>query len=487
MQKDNCVESGVIKLNGSIYKFTHQFNKILPNKTWILSLIISVLFISIINLTLTEAKTITNIRPIAAQAPNISAQKQLAQSTLKNPTIGNVNLSITISKIGNAKVLSSGTNSQLTGKAIAYYYVNPRELITGNISGNFPSQKFSKVSLHPLVRHKGEQEWKVHKATIKLSKKGSFFDWMSEVEFGKQCDDGGIFDLRVIVSKEPLPSGFISLNTIIRNTIATSEIIKVKRRTKMSVWISHVNDIPIYGDKTPWVLNQAPVDVKAINLPPEAQIGIAVQPVKPMVDRYWVMLGSVESEKGRVFAYFGRLELNQFEEFEITAFAVYPEDFPPRGVEIPQQQWERFKDNFLAESQSVQVVKWREKFIIDKIDNKTVLPSIVVSSKEQADVSGVINRSLDEAGGEKIWIVCVPRKGNPWLAGFTGRILRDGRWVVNIAKLWKDGLPLSLNIFAVISDEDPTQKEPGELRDWLNSVEQTEYSIKVRISASSDE
>lgn len=355
---------------------------------------------------------------------------------------------------------------------VIYYYANRREIVSGKIVGAAPPG----VSLHPLVRHEGNEKWEVQSGALKTSDRGA--GWKAEVRFGDQSDTGESFELRVVASREPLPIGTISFDILSRNALSMSEILRVRRRVNgVAVWVAYINNKPVYGNELIDVKLQAPVEVRARARPNDALLGVAVQPVRPWTDRRWVMDSTVMGNEGNIVAHFGRLGLDDFFEFEVVAFVAWPDEFPPRTVGITQADWERLEGRFLAKSRVVRVVRWEGEFKILEIDGKRVIPGLTVPTDPQADVYGAVSRPL--AQGEKVWIICLPKGGEPWVAGWTDEIHPAGRWVVNAGQLAQPGQPRDMDLVAVIAADDPTKVEPKNLRRWIYQTRRPLKSVRV--------
>ena len=281
-----------------------------------------------------------------------------------------------------------------------YYYTNQREIVTGKLVGSAPPG----VNLHPLVRHEGREKWEVQPAALKGSDRTS---WKAEVRFGDQADAGESFELRVVASREPLPTGTVSFDILSRNALSMSEILRVRRRVDgLSVWIPYINNNPVYGNDLIDVKLQTPVVVRARGMPPDALIGVAVQPVRPWTDRRWVMDSTVMGNEGSITAHFGRLGLDEFYEFEVLAFVAWPDEFPTRTIGIPQAQWEQMERVLLAKSRVVGVIRWEGEFKILEIDGKKVIPGLPIPADLQSDVYGAVSKPLNQS--EKVWIICLP-------------------------------------------------------------------------------
>lgn len=398
-----------------------------------------------------------------------------AQSQSRSRTADGGTPSLLINRIGGAATGSPTQDATGPRIKVVSYYVNYRDIIGGSLVGSLPPD----AVLHPLVRRTGEQRWEVQTGAFRTPRGGDGAEWKVEVRFGSQADSGGLFELRVAATRERLPSGYLSFDTISRNALALSEIVRVRRRVEGTtvVWIPYVNNIAVYGNELKNVQLQAPVEVRARDLPPEAQLGVVVQPIKPWTDHHWVMDGSVASGHGVIYAHFGRLGLDNFHEFEVTAFAAYPEDFPQRGVGIPQAAWEALRQKFLAESRIVGVIRWEGEFKIIDIGGNKVTPRVVLAVDEQADINGAVDVPLK--GGERVWIICLTRRADVWVAGWTATQLPAGRWVVNAAQLWREGQPRLIDVVAVVSDADLAAKGPAELRAITYQLKHTMRSVRV--------
>lgn len=334
------------------------------------------------------------------------------------------------------------------------------------------------MSLHTLVRREGAEKWEVQTAARNATGSGRGSGWRAEVRFGDQTDGGGNFELRVVASREPLPLGNISFDILSRNALSMSDIVRVRRRIEgAAVWIAYVNNLPVYGDEMIDVHLQAPVEVRARALPPETRVGLAVHPVRPWTEQHWVMDDTAIQSGGSIVAHFGRVGLDEFDEFDVLAFVAWNDDFPPRGVGIPRGAWEQIENKFLAKSKIVRVMRWEGEFKIMEIDEKRVIPRLTLLVDRQSDVYGAVSKPL--VNGEKVWIICLPKGGEPWVAGWTDELHPAGRWVVNAAQLWREGQPGLIDLVAVIASEDPTKVNPKDLRSWIYQTRRPIKTVRV--------
>jgi hypothetical protein len=84
-------------------------------------------------------------------------------------------------------------------------------------------------------------------------------------------------------------------------------------------------------------------------------------------------------------------------------------------------------------------------------------------------VRGTIDRPLHP--GERIWLVCVPSRGDAWLAGSTPNVEKAGRWVVYPAELASPDYQGRLDLVALVSSND------------LEKVERKSLSAELRQTA----
>ena len=379
--------------------------------------------------------------------------------------------SIVFTQIGDAALQSKIRPVSDQRMSVFYYYANQREIVAGKLAGSVPPG----VNLHPLVRRNGKEKWEVQPAALRTSDRTS---WKAEVKFGDQADAGASFEFRMVASREPLPIGTVSFDILTRNALSMSEILRVRRRVDgLSVWIPYIDNYPVYGNDMIDVKLQAPVVVRARGMPPDALIGVAVQPVRPWTDRRWIMDSTVMGNEGNITAHFGRLGLDEFHEFEVLAFVAWPDEFPPRTVGIPQAQWEQMEGRFLAKSRAVGVIRWEGEFKILEIDGKKVIPGLPIAADLQSDVYGAVSKPLNQS--EKVWIICLPKGRDAWVAGWTDEVHKAGRWVVNAAQLAKEKQPREFDLLAVIASDDPTKVNPKDLRRWIYLTRRPLRSVRV--------
>lgn len=393
-------------------------------------------------------------------------------------------LIITITHISEAQIQAAAQLKPGTKKQILRYYVNQRDVVTAKLTGLFPVG----ARLHALVRRSGGRGWEVQPGALQVTNRAGATDWKTEVRFGNQADEGEVFDLELVATREPLPPGIVPDEVISRNTIAVSNIMQVRRRILGTpvVWIPYVNNSPVYGTGPKEVHLQAAVEVRARKLPQESLIGLVVQPTFPFTEMRWVMESSLSNSEGIINAFFGRRGRDDFSQFEIIAFIAWQEDFPPRGQPIPQDAWEHMRPKFLAESRVVNVVRWEGEFKITELNGRPTLARGSYATDEQADVNGTVDRHLKD--GEKIWLVCLPssRKGLPWIAGWTSILQPAGRWVINATKLWNEDRGSDVvDIVAVLAIADANAIPREELRSWVYHATQATKSVRLAVTRTS--
>jgi hypothetical protein len=387
-------------------------------------------------------------------------------------------LSILVVKIGEASLERTVIPVSTAGARSNSYSVNHHEIISGKLVGSVPQG----LHLHPLVRREGAERWEVQPAVFRNSAV-SESEWKAEVRFGDQTDSGETFELSIVASREPLPVGTLPPDILSRNSLSMSEVVRVRRKIEgVNVWIARINNRTVYGSESIDVKLQAPVEVRARALPAEAAIGVAVHPVKPWTDRHWVMDTAVMSTEGNITAHFGRLGLDEFDEFEVVAFVTWKDEFPQRAVGIPQSEWERIESSFLTKSRVVRVIRWEGELTILEIDGKKVIPGFIIPVDQQSDVYGGLGKPLGQ--NEKVWLICLPKVGEPWVAGWTNEIHSAGRWVVNVAQLSRDGQSRIVDLVAVIAADDPTKVNPPDLRRWIYQAKRPLKSVRIAVSNS---
>lgn len=384
--------------------------------------------------------------------------------------------SIVFSKIGDAPL--QGNVIPVSGSSARddQYSVRRREIVSGKLVGSAPRG----LNLHPLVRQDGRDRWEVQPAALKSSSGSNDSEWKAEVSFGAQTDVGEIFELRMVASRDPLPVGPVPFDILARNALSMSEVVRVRRRIDgASVWIAYINNSPVHGNELIDVKLQAPVEVRARALPHDAVIGVAVHPVKPWTDRHWVMDESVMSNGGNITAHFGREGMDEFDEFEVIAFVTTPDRFPPHAVGIPQGEWERIERGFLVKSRMVKAIRWETEFSILEIGGRRINPRSTLQVDQQSDVYGAVGKPLGQ--NEKVWIICLPKGGEPWVAGWTDELHSSGRWVVNAAQLGREGQSRTVDVVAVIAADDPTRVNPKDLWRWIYQTRRPLKTVRVAV------
>jgi hypothetical protein len=391
-------------------------------------------------------------------------------------------ITITIDRIGQAAVQKSA-ESEAPQQGTAYYYVDPRESVALSLSGPLPRR----ARLYPLVRREGASAWIVQPEAVAMGSRNGTGKWLAEVRFGAHSETGARLEMMVIAAAEPLPP--LPLPTGLRraSTLAESSIIRVERRAgRPSVGVSRIGGTEIRGDQELEVHEMATVEVVARDLPATSRAGVVIHPID--TDRRWVMNDVFGDGTHEVTSYFGTGEQGEdFFRYTVSAFVAWRNQMPPRDRPIPPQEWEEYQSRFLAESRLVPVVRWEGDFRIKSIGGLAVLPDRALLVSPQEDVHGAVQRKLQN--GERIWIVCVPRNGEPWVAGSTRRLLSSGQWTVNAAALWPPGKPLRFDVVAVISAARPPlparQPAAGEhfsaLRAWVYDEERPRHSVHVQV------
>jgi hypothetical protein len=417
----------------------------------------------------TSKLPILSISLIVLIATSAHPQRQPPRSRSKS-------FSILVVKIGDAP-LQNNVIAVSDMKATSHYFsVNRREIVSGKLTGSVPQG----LNLHPLVRHEGAEKWEVQPAVFRNSAGGNS-EWKAEVRFGDQTDAGETFELSIVASRAPLPAGTLPSDILSRNSLSMSAVVRVRRKIEgVNVWIAHINNKTVYGNESIDVKLQAPVEVRARALPNDALIGVAVHPVKPWTDRHWVMDTAVMGSEGNITAHFGRLGKDEFDDFEVIAFVTWKDDFPQRAVGIPQADWERIESGFLAKSRVVRVTRWEGELTLLEIDGKKVLPGFIIVVDQQSDVYGAVGKPLGQ--NEKVWIICLPKVGDPWVAGWTDEIHSAGRWVVNVAQLSSEGQSRTVDLVAVIAADDPTKVDRKDLRRWIYQTRRPLKSTRIEVS-----
>lgn len=390
-------------------------------------------------------------------------------------------LTITIDRIGQATI-QKPTEEETSQQGTVYYYVDPREVIALSLSGSLPRH----ARLYPLVRREGASAWIVQPEAVGLGRRNDAGKWKAEVRFGDPSETGARFELLVIAAAEPLPPLPLPAGLRRASTLAESSIVQVERRTgRPSVGVARIGRTEIRGDQELEVHEMATVEVVARDLPAASRAGVVIHPID--TDRRWVMSDVFGNGTHEVTSYFGTGEQGEdFFRYTVSVFVAWRHQLPPRGRPIPPEEWEEYQVRFLAESRLVPVVRWEGDFRIKSIAGRDVLADRVHLVSPQEDIHGAVQRKLQR--GERIWIICVPRNGEPWVAGSTRKLLPSGQWSVNAAALWPQGKPLRFDVVAVLSATTPplpsqasASRHFSELRAWVYDEERPRHSVAVQV------
>lgn len=400
------------------------------------------------------------------------------------PRLGRAgDLSISIVRIGRA---ASEAEAQQSGIA---YFVHPREFLVIQVSAPLPPQ----VRLYPLVRREGEVAWNVQPYAIGPGGRNIPGEWTAHVALGRPTDTGVQYELQVIAATEPLSPTLLSDDMKAKSSLAASAVIQVERYMgKPSVGIAAIlasarvseDSAPpdpqyVYGDEELVVHEESLVELVARDLPTGTQVGVAVRPAG--IDERWVMPDFSDGQK-TILAHFGEGDGSERSfHYTVSAFVAMGDALPPAGRGIPSLEWQKYQAQFLAESRVVRVVRWQRDIRIEKIGGIPVQPGRILLIDQQVNVHGAAKRRLQL--GERVWIVCVPLRGNPWIAGSTPQLSPSGHWAIKVVRLRKDAKPEPFDILAVVSADDATKVRPEAVRNWLNDIEGEDASTRVSVSA----
>jgi hypothetical protein len=303
------------------------------------------------------------------------------------------------------------------------------------------------------------------------------------VRFGHQGEDLGLRDFRVLVHKERLAAGNVP-DELLTNSgvVASSENITVQHDSgaRPFVGLTHLDGTPLYSSTDlPWVGDEAALSIYASAVGPDARIGVAIRPTRPLNRSYWVQVDDL-MQTGVLNAYFGDPGLHRFHRFEVNVFVAPRKLFPPRAVPIDALEWERYQRHFLATSTPVTVVKAGSYFSIEQIGIDDVVNGRVMKVPVQTDITGLLDHPLGTKS--RVWIVCVPTDGSdPWVAPGIAPD-SDSVWQGKAIRLWKAGFP-EFQIVAVIDDDDPRNLEAAKIRQWINERRRSVNTVRARISS----
>jgi hypothetical protein len=361
------------------------------------------------------------------------------------------------------------------------YLVDHRAIVRGTVPSPLAKGSF----VYPLVRREGGA-WLVEPRAV-IQPGGR--DWVAELEFGTQSERASRFELQIVETHSPLPLGPVPVDVLSRSVKSSTRILRVTRKVSDPVvWIASI-DGHVVMDATGETLNvgyEAAIEVNAVDVPfrsqkGRARVGIAVQPFEAS-EYHWVMPESLDAFPGIVTGHFGVKHLHNFQRFRVIAFSAW--DWPPVGVQISSADWRRISQAFLAMSKPVDVWLWYGETRISHVDNVATAPLATIVADRQADVRGTLRRPLITSGGapERVWLVCVPREGDPWVAGWTRVLQNGGRWVIGSAQLAADRKPALFDAVVVVSAEDLTKMKSASLRAFLHDAqERSTERVRVRI------
>jgi hypothetical protein len=385
-------------------------------------------------------------------------------------------LSIAVTRIGRTEI-GAETKTESPRLGLAYYYVSHREPVVITLSRPLPPR----ARLYPLVRRAGGGAWTVQQAAIGPGGRNARGEWKAEVRLGEPSDTGSRFEVLVIAAAEPLPPAPLPEGLRMRSTLAESAVVPVERRRgRPTVGVSAIGGARIYGDEEVEVHDIAKAEVVARDLPDESVVGLVVHPTT--TDQRWVMVDLSGEGTGEITTYFGTGKPGEdFFRYTVFAFVAWADELPPRGKAIPSGTWEKYQERFLTTSRRVRVIRWEAELRIREIGGVAVLPGRILVVGPQEDVHGAVQRKLQT--GERIWLVCIPSRGDPWVAGWTSRLHPSGKWVVNAASLWQEGKPTRFDVVAVLSAGDATRIQPQALRAWVHNEERPHHSTRLQIGA----
>lgn len=366
-----------------------------------------------------------------------------------------------------------------TDEARTEYFVDQLQEISGATRGG---RVASGQHLYPLLRAQGEVMWKVlPEARVQPGNRSL---WFVEIQIGRPSEQGRRFELQMVRTQGPLASGPIPAEILRQEVRAASPILRlVRRRDRAEVWISSINGKAVLREDNEIldVAYQSPIEAQSRNLPPLARIAVAIQPTQPWTDRWWVMEDTFAESYGVITGHFGIRYFHNHHQFRVVAFAT--RNMPPAAVPIAPEQWMRYERDFLAQSPPITVWRWESETRITHVNAASVSAYLVMLADGQAQVRGTIRRPFGPA--EKLWLLCVPIAGDPWVAGWTSVWQPGGRWVIHAAALGRSTERRGVDVVAVVSPDDPTKLPAGVLRNWVHdSAERSMNRLRIRVAGS---
>lgn len=365
--------------------------------------------------------------------------------------------------------------------------VNQRVTVRGTFAGPLPD---GICYLYPAVRREGEL-WTIQPAARSL--KPHWSQWTADVEFGLRAPQSGRYDFKMLLSHNVLPIGPVPNDILARNTATESPVLHVLRKINGPVvWIPSIEGQVVHqvDNEVLRASYESPIEVAARDLPnknqdAKAHLAVVVLPTEPWSDFYWVMQDVLHGTRGVITGHFGIPRLHNYVQFRVQAFATWT--LPPIGVPIPSKQWQEYAKDFLAESEPVNVWLWYGETRITQLDGTPILPGTVILAAQQSQVRGNVRRPLrvtSDNRSEKIWLICVPRALDPWVAGWTSVVQEGGRWTINFPQLRNESQPSYFELVVVVSPDDVGKISPSSLRQWLNDA-QDRSTEKVRVRVQS--
>jgi hypothetical protein len=411
--------------------------------------------------------------PAALAAPRLPAAAKAGRER------GSVRrLSMVIAGIGDTKVPAVDRSAAVRDGTV-YYYVGVKETVVIQVAG-LTGPMPPPVHLYPLVRRQGEEVWTVQPEATGSGGRRRAGEWRAEVHFAGE--PGVRFELEVLAAAEALSRGPLPEGTRAQEALAESAIVRVERRRgKPAVAIAAVAGQGVYGSMELMVHEQDQVGVTARDVPAESQVGVAVQPAG--TGRTWVM-PEAAGGSGDIQATFGSGDGSELSfHYLVSTFVAPQRRWPPVGRGLSAAEWQPFQAGFLARSRAIPVVRWQRQLEIEQIGRMPVAPGRVFAVDRQVDLRGAARRPL--TAGEKVWVLCIPLQGDPWVAAWTPRLTPSGHWWIQAVPLQMDGKPDTFDVVAVVSADDALQVQPGALRKWLHDVESEDRSTRITIAAAS--
>ncbi len=352
--------------------------------------------------------------------------------------------------------------------APAHPRMRQRELLTFDQSGLLPPR----TRLLVLVHREGDAVWTAQAVAetpagrTPAGERTPQGERTTLVEIGRAGDVGQRFEVQVVAARETAPS-LLSEEMRAQVVLAGSPVVEVERRNVTpAVSITEIvaaapaGEPPnprdpqyVLGDRELMVHEVSLIGLAASDLPAGSRVGLAVQPAGSN-DR-WIMDDFLFVSTGRLRAHFGPSDDKSEASFHfaVTAFVADGEGGPPAGQKLPPAEWQRYRPHLLAESRPVRVVCWQRELRIEQIDDTLVLPGSSFPIRDRVNVRGAAPRRL--AQDERVWLIRVPRNGEPSIVHSTSVLSLSGHWSMQAVDLSK--APGPCDLLAVVSrDVAPT-------------------------------